>query len=79
MAGPGNKGKGLLVPQKGAYGCVNLGQGTSWNALPLSSCLQASLSQSLASKEESPLKAHKELSWFQFQESSAMRKGRPVV
>lgn len=26
-----------------------------------------------------PLKTHKELSWFRFQESMAVRKGRPVV
>lgn len=46
------QGKGLLVPQKGAYGHVNLGgRGTSWNSLPWPSCL-TSLSQGLASKEE---------------------------
>ena len=47
--------------------CKPGGQGTSWNSLPLSSCLQASLSQGLASKGESPLKTHKELSWFRLQ------------
>ena len=76
---PWEQGEGPVSASEGAYGCVNLGQGTSRNALPLSSCLQASLSQGLASKDESPLKTHKELSQFRFQESTAVRKGRPVV
>ena len=64
---PWEQGEGPVSASEGAYGCVNLGQGTSRNALPLSSCLQASLSQGLASKDESPLKTHKELSQFRFQ------------
>lgn len=65
---PWEQGEGpVSASEGGLWMCKPGGQGTSWNALPLSSCLQASLSQGLASKEESPLKTHKELSWFQLQ------------